>query len=203
VRPFRQLEKPFVSFVIPAKNEAQMIGRCLDAINNLDYDPARRECIVVDNGSMDDTVKIAKLKGAKVLTMPDKTISALRNLGAKEARGDYLAFIDADCLINNEWLKNALPHFQNPAVGCVGSHPDIPEDCSWVEKTWHRQTGSKSKVVEVDWLGSANILVRCSAFIQTGGFNESLTTCEDVDFCYRVRCEYKIHTGEAKAVSRE
>jgi glycosyltransferase involved in cell wall biosynthesis len=208
VSPFRR-PAPFVSFVIPAKNEAKMIGQCLDAINNLDYDHARYECIVVDNGSMDETATIAKLKCANVLTMPVGTISALRNYGAREAKGDFLAFIDADCLIDKDWLKNALPHFQNPAVGCVGSHSDIPEDCTWVEKTWHRQTGSKSKIVEVDWLGAANVLVRRLAFIQTGGFNEALTTCEDVDFCYRVRREYKIladrevkstHFGEVKTI---
>jgi GT2 family glycosyltransferase len=145
-----------------------------------------------------------------VLTMPAGTISALRNYGAREAKSGFLAFIDADCLIDKDWLKNALPHFQNPAVGCVGSHPDIPKDCTWVEKTWNRQTESKSKIVEVDWLGSANILVRRLAFMQTGGFNESLATCEDVDFCYRLRRQYKVlsdrtirstHFGKVKTVT--
>ncbi len=99
----------------------------------------RRECIVVDNGSTDDTVKIAKQKGAKVLTMPDGTISALRNFGAKTAQGDYLAFIDADCAIDTNWLRCALPHFEDPTVGCAGSHPGIPKESTWVQEAWHLQ----------------------------------------------------------------
>ena len=94
--------------MIPAKNEQQMIGQCLDAINNLAYDPARYECIVVDNGSVDDTAKIAKQKGAKVLTLAEGTISALRNCGAKQAQGEYLAFIDADCVIDRELVETCF-----------------------------------------------------------------------------------------------
>jgi glycosyltransferase involved in cell wall biosynthesis len=195
--------------VIPAKNEAAMIGQCLDAINHLDYDRSSYECIVVDNGSIDDTVKIAKLKGAKVLTMPAGTIAALRNLGAKEAQGDYLAFIDADCVIDKNWLKGALPHLGDPSVGCVGSHPGIPQESTWVQRTWQLQNTRTAAVEEVDWLPSMNMLVKRNAFTDCGGFNESLITCEDVDFCYRLKTIYKIvsdiniksvHFGEARTV---
>jgi glycosyltransferase involved in cell wall biosynthesis len=203
-------DPPFVSFVIPAKNEEEMIGQCLGAVNNLDYDPTRYECIVVDNGSVDDTVKIARLKGAKVLTMPSGTISALRNLGARQARGDYVAFIDADCVIDKDWLKNALPHFADPTIGCVGAHPGIPQESTWVQKTWQLQNTRTAAVEEVDWLPSMNMLVKRKAFLDCGGFNESLITCEDVDFCYRLKRDFKIisdmniksvHFGEAKTVA--
>jgi glycosyltransferase involved in cell wall biosynthesis len=199
----------FVSFIIPAKNEEKMIGACLDAIRNLNYDPDFYEFILVDNDSADNTSTIARAKGAKVFTLPDVTISALRNLGAKNAQGSCLAFIDADCVIDENWLRNALPHFEDPTVGCVGSHPDIPGDHTWVQTTWQLQTQRKRGTKEVDWLPSMNILVRREAFFDCGGFNESLATCEDVDFCYRLKRKYKvvmnsniksIHFGEAKTV---
>ncbi|MBI4523047.1 MAG: glycosyltransferase [Deltaproteobacteria bacterium] len=200
----------FVSFIIPARNEEKMIGACLGAINELDYDRNSFECILVDNGSVDDTPEIGRAKGAKVLTVPGATISALRNFGAKEAKGDFLAFIDADCVVDKNWLKNALRHFQNPEVGCVGSHPSIPEKCSWVQRAWSLQTRRTSDVEEVHWLPSMNILVRGKAFENVRGFNESLITCEDVDLCYRLKkSKYKIvsdntvqslHFGEASTV---
>jgi glycosyltransferase involved in cell wall biosynthesis len=201
---------PFISFIVPARNEEKMIGRCLDAINNLAYDPACWECIVVDNGSVDDTAKIARLRGAKVSAMPTGTISALRNFGAKQAKGDFLAFVDADCAVDKNWLRNALRHFHDPEVGCVGSHPSIPEKSSWVQRAWSLQTHRKADVEEVHWLPSMNILVRGKAFEDVGGFNESLITCEDVDLGYRLKKrKYKIvsdntvqslHFGEAATV---
>jgi glycosyltransferase involved in cell wall biosynthesis len=208
VSPFQRPE-PFVSFIVPVKNEAKLIGQCLDAINNLDYDKSRYECIIVDNGSIDDTVKIAEQRGAKVLNLPNVTISALRNRGARDARGNYLAFIDADCVIDPNWLKQALPHFENPKIGCAGCHPSIPKDSTWVQRTWRLQTSRPAAIEEVDWLPSMNMLVKREAFIECGGFNESMITCEDVDFCYRLTRHWKvisdnniaaIHFGEATTI---
>jgi glycosyltransferase involved in cell wall biosynthesis len=205
-----KITEPLVSFVIPARNEEKIIGTCLDAIGKLACERRLWECILVDNGSADATEEIASARGARVFVVPDGTISRLRNLGAKKAKGDFLAFIDADCVIDKDWLRNALPRFQDPAVGCVGSHPDIPEECSWVQKAWNVQTRRKRCVEEVDWLPSMNMLVRKDAFVDSGGFDESLITCEDVDFCYRLKKrKYKIisdcsvraiHFGEARTV---
>jgi glycosyltransferase involved in cell wall biosynthesis len=202
--------RPLVSFIIPARNEEKTIGVCLDSIRTLDCDTGLWECLLIDNGSADDTVEIAKAKGAKVFSLPNATISALRNFGASKSTGDFLAFVDADCVVDKDWLTNALPCFRDPTVACVGSHPGIPEECSWVQETWALQNRRTAPVEDVDWLPSMNILVRKSAFMEVEGFNESLTTCEDVDFCYRLkRQRYRIvsdarikaiHYGEARTV---
>ena len=188
-----------------------MIGPCLDAINSLNCDPALWECVVIDNGSTDDTVKIAESKGARVFSLLNTTISALRNFGAKKAGGDFVGFIDADCVIDVDWLRNAIASFRDRKVACVGSHPSIPEGGSWVQKAWALQNQRQESVEEVDWLPSMNILVRKSAFCDIDGFNEALMTCEDVDFCYRLKHKgYKIvsnlniksaHHGEARTIS--
>jgi cellulose synthase/poly-beta-1,6-N-acetylglucosamine synthase-like glycosyltransferase len=200
--------QPFVSFIIPALNEEDIIGRCLDAVAGLNYDRELYECIVIDNGSRDDTLKIAAARGGKTFTMSGGTISRLRNFGAQKARGDFLAFVDADCVIDRDWLENALRHFRDSTVACVGSHPGIPEPSTWVQKSWNVQSRSQASVEQVDWLPSMNILVRKNAFIEVRGFNESLMTCEDVDFCYRLkekrytivsdRSIKSVHHGEAK-----
>jgi cellulose synthase/poly-beta-1,6-N-acetylglucosamine synthase-like glycosyltransferase len=200
---------PFVSFIVPARDEGKVIARCLEAIKALDYDERLTEMIVIDDNSVDDTVEVARSFGAKVFTAAHVTISALRNLGVGRARGEFVAFVDADCVLKSDWLGKALEHFKDSKTACVGSYPDIPEDSSWVPKTWdvHQRLHS---VQEVDWLPSRTLLVRRDAFQAVGGFADSLVTCEDVDLCYRLRKKgYKIisderiksvHLGEPKTL---
>lgn len=204
-------EKPLVSFIIPARNEGKIIGGCLDAICQTKSHAASWECLLIDNGSVDDTVKIATSKGARVFSLPDVTISALRNFGAAEARGEFFAFIDADCVIGKDWLSNGLSSFKDPTVGCVGSHPETPHAQSWLQNAWALQTRRIRQLEDIDWLPSMNILVKRAAFLSVNGFNEVLKTCEDVDFCYRLRKKgYRIvsdlnvralHYGEAETVA--
>ncbi len=81
-----------ISAIIPAKNEEKMIAGAIKSLLWCD------EIIVVDNGSTDDTITIAKKMGAKVIECESKEIdfSKPRNMGAKEASGDWLLYVDAD-----------------------------------------------------------------------------------------------------------
>ena len=190
---------PFVSFILPARNEEGIIARCLRGLQALTYDKALIEIIVVDDGSVDNTAVIARSMGARVLSPPSHvTISALRNFGAREARGEYLAFIDADCVLESDWVRNALSHFRDPQVACVGSRPSIPRGSSWVPRTWELQQRKNARSQEVEWVSSGAFLVTRQAFLEISGFDESLVTCEDVDFCYRLRKKrYKIIADSA------
>jgi glycosyltransferase involved in cell wall biosynthesis len=186
-------DRPFVSFIIPARNDEKMIPKCLRAINEINYDKRLFEILVIDNSSSDRTAEIARSFGARVSTLPRATISLLRNSGAKDAKGDFLAFIDADCVVDKNWLTAALHHFQDPLVGCVGSYPNVPVDDSWVPKAWDVHQRRYAPLQEVDWLPSRAVLVRSKASLEIGGFNASLVTCEDVDFGYRLKKKgYKI-----------
>ena len=99
-----------ISIIIPALNEEKMIGRCLESLTRLAYARDRFEVLVVDNGSRDRTVAIAESfkerLNLKVLQQAGVRISALRNLGARAASGDILAFLDADCLAPTDWLDS-------------------------------------------------------------------------------------------------
>src|ERR1700704_3926569 len=91
-----------ITIIIPAFNEEKMIGFCLDSLTRLNFARERFEVVVVDNGSRDKTLAIAKSfqdrLNLKVLQQAGVRISALRNLGAHAALGDIVAFLDADCL---------------------------------------------------------------------------------------------------------
>jgi glycosyltransferase involved in cell wall biosynthesis len=179
-----------VSIIIPALNEEKMIGRCLESIAQMDFPRDRFEVILVDNGSSDRTVGIARSFADRLnLTILKKTgvrISALRNLGAQEARGSILAFLDADCLAPRDWLDRILELTPPQAAGIVGAHYLLPENSSWVGRTWHRyQEAEKSG--EVSHVPAGDLIMRREDFLRLGGFDETIQTNEDYELCERVR----------------
>lgn len=174
------------SIIIPAKNEQANIGICLDSVNQVHWDKNRFEVLVVDNGSTDMTVEIARAKGAVVYVKPDFTISALRNFGASRSSGEWLVFLDADCTVGVEWLEEASRYLGAAGVVCFGSPPQVPERATWVQKAWFQARRKKEPVGKTEWLESMNMFVHHKTFACCGGFNESLVTCEDFDLCVRL-----------------
>ncbi len=199
-----------ISVIIPAYNEEKNITACLKSISDSDFPKENFEIILVDNGSSDNTRNIAQQFNINILCNKIKNISGLRNLGAEYAKGDILAFVDADCVVSSQWLKNASVHISDKNLAAWGAPPVIPENATWVQKAWFLIRQKETRVQYVDWLESMNLFVRKNQFFNIGGFNESLETCEDVDFCYRIRKYGKIisdsninviHLGEAGTVN--
>jgi len=188
---------PFVSVIIPAFNEANNIGSCLEALQNLDYPRERYEIIVVDNGSTDETVVISQRITEKVYICPNLNISALRNYGVEKAIGEIYAFIDADCIADPHWLKNAIASLiKEPSL--IGSKYRIPENTTWVERTWFSQMDHGRR--EVSFLSAGNMLMPSDIFKKIGGFNERLTTGEDYEFCMRAKTIAKVISDDSVKV---
>jgi len=186
--------KPSVSIVIPAKNEADYLPLSLSAlIKAIDYYGKPAEIIVVDNGSTDRTVEIANSFGCKVMQDSAATISKLRNNGAKASIGEYLGFIDADCLIAESWITICLQSIQAGNVGIAGTRavPDLVI-ATWVEKGWFRLVSGAERPDYPAWIGTSNMLMRRSVFFEAECFDESLATAEDVNLCRKVLSNYSI-----------
>lgn len=174
---------PDLSFVIPALNEAGNIPRTLASIRQHAANYVH-EVIVVDNGSADDTAHLAREAGAAVLVRPQATIAELRNIGAQQARGRVLVFLDADVSLTAAW-RSALPIAlaavqEGPVV--TGSHCAPPDDCSWIERYWFHQFAVEQ---DVSHLGTGHMILDREFFAQLGGFDEGLETGEDYEFCRR------------------
>ncbi|MEW6442089.1 MAG: glycosyltransferase [bacterium] len=180
--------KGSVSIVIPCLNEQENLSRCLVSIGGLNYDGGAIEVIVVDNGSIDRSREIAEAWGAKVLRKTGGTIGALRNHGARVARGEVLAFVDADCEVGRDWAASFMRYFETNGngIGVVGSPPGLPAGSNLIQKAWfsHRQA---DLIGEVDYVGSANMILRRSLFDEVGGFSEVLPSGEDFELCSRIR----------------
>lgn len=206
---------PFVSIIIPARDESRVIIRCLASVLALDWPRECMEVILVDNGSTDGTREIAaKMLSpdgrGRVLSKTDGSIASVRNFGWQHARGEVLAFIDADCVVDTKWLSFCISDLDLPNVGVVGTRavPDF-EQATWVEKSWYNLCSGAPRPDNPAWIGSSNLVIKKENFEEINGFDEKLETAEDADFCQRIRNTLlimlekridTIHLGESKSL---
>ena len=178
-----------ISIVIPMFNEARHIGRTLLAAQKAAH-AANVECelIVVDNGTTDQGPHIARQFGAQVLILPGLLIGALRNRGTAIATGEWLAFIDADIEMPENWLKPLFDIEASGQADVFALDLHTPAEAPWYATAWQRRTLRVSSQTShvVDWLPSANLLMRRRWFDKVGGFNETLRTGEDKEFTLRL-----------------
>ena len=119
------MSEPVVSFIIPVRNDPMRLSMCLEAIKANELAGKSYEIVVCDNGSVDQTPDVARDAGARVLDLPDIKVSELRNRGAQQAHGSILAFIDADNLIVDDWLKcvmETLEHHPKQALRAANTN---------------------------------------------------------------------------------
>jgi glycosyltransferase involved in cell wall biosynthesis len=176
-----------VSFVIPVKDAAEHVRRCVRSIVANEYPRDQIEVLVVDNQSSDGSAQAARDAGAIVMQSAAASVAELRNEAAKQANGAILAFVDADHEIDDHWVRTAVDVLSASDIGATGA-PCLTDPCpTWVQRYYdamrHRLAGRE----EVQWLGSGNLAVKKTVFEEIGGFDAQLTACEDVDLCNRLR----------------
>jgi len=98
-----------------------------------------------------------------------------------------VAFVDADHEIDRAWLPAAAEVLAAPDVAVTGAPCLVPPNPTWVQRRYDAMRPRLTTATEVDWLGSGNLAVWRKDFDLVAGFDETLTACEDVDFCNRVR----------------
>lgn len=176
-----------LSFIIPTFNEEHNIGDTIDRIVEITGKDWMREIIVVDNGSKDDTVKIATEKGARVLNYPDVFISSLRNRGAHASTAEILIFIDGDVSVTPQWgteLNGAVSQLLKNPMQIIGSVCGVAEQAGWLERNWFDPALRRKPP---GYVNSAHMIVHRSLFEALGGFDENIETGEDVDFSERAK----------------
>ncbi len=178
---------PLISLIIPAFNEEQLLPRLLDSVDRARETYARGrdavEVIVADNGSVDATAEIAARRGCRVVPVVPHIIAAVRNGGAAAARGEILAFIDADSLIDPKTFDalEATLAKQNIVAGTTGVRPD----------RWSIGLAVTFAVamplfalLKID---TGVVFCRREDFEKIGGYNENLKFAEDIRFLWDLR----------------
>ncbi|WP_455893597.1 glycosyltransferase [Pseudomonas palmensis] len=178
-----------ISIVMPMFNEARHIARTLHSARRA-ADLAGLDCelIVVDNGSSDDGPQIARNLSAKVLDLPGLTIGALRNRGVQASSGEWVAFLDADIEVPEQWLSLLLDLHAQGRGDVFALDCDTPRQAPWFARAWQRRTlrAGRPALHSMQWLPTPNLLLRRDWFDRVGGFNETLRTGEDKDFTWRL-----------------
>ncbi len=107
-----------ISLVIPAYNEASVLGRTQEAIHAAAQASGESfEVVVVDDVSTDGTAALARQHGAQVVEVNHRQIAATRNAGARAARGEMLIFVDADTIVTAEAVRTAVVAMRGGASG--------------------------------------------------------------------------------------
>lgn len=100
---------PYVSIVIPVFNEERYLSLCLTSLMSLSYPKDRHEILLVDNGSTDRTLDIARGFGDVAIHVKENVkVGAVRNYGVQKATGTVIVFLDSDCVVNPEWLIDGV-----------------------------------------------------------------------------------------------
>lgn len=115
-------EGPYISVVIPALNEGAEIEKCLQSLHNQSF--SAFEIIVVDNGSTDDTIAIARRFGCRVVHEARRGVSYARQRGFDVARGAIIASTDADTIVPPHWLAVIYKSFAEDPK-CVGVYGTV------------------------------------------------------------------------------
>jgi hypothetical protein len=178
---------PTITFIIPVRDDARRLRRCLETIAANRYSRELVDVVVIDNGSIDGSDRVAREAGATLLCVSGVTVGELRNCGARAAGGEILAFVDADHEIDPAWIASAVDTLKDGRTAAVGALCHPPADGTWVQRTYDGLRAHRRGRHEVTWLGSGNLAVRADAFREAGGFDPALEACEDVDLCGRLR----------------
>jgi glycosyltransferase involved in cell wall biosynthesis len=173
---------PLVSVVIPVHNGQRFLGQALDSAFAQGWEPL--EVIVIDDGSTDATADIARAHPVTYLRQDHAGVSAARNAGVAAARGEFVAFLDADDVWHQGSLERRVSHLvENPGVGFVLAHMEIFLEPGTPEPHWWAP-GWNSKPQH----GQLQTFVgRREAMAAVGPFDLSFDIGEDVEWLARAK----------------
>ncbi len=187
---------PKVSAIIPVRDQPEDLAECLQSLTQLNYPEDRLEVLVVDDGSRRSLAVVTQSFNVKLIRLAESQgAAACRNIGAESASGDILAFLDADCVADKDWLREIIPFFRVEGVGAVGGFVAGYYRERYLDR--YEEVASplnmgQRLIFEVDarstfYVPTCNLLVDSQAFRETGGFKPGMHVGEDVDFCWRMR----------------
>lgn len=203
------LSSPKFSIIVPAKNEEKVISRVIEALLNLNYPKDKKEIIIVEDGSKDRTKEICMEYEKKYLNQI-KLISknnsngkpSALNEGLKHAKGDIIAFFDADNVPESDVLLKVANIFSNNSIVAIQGrtcsiNPDqnmLTKIVSIEESVWFESflEGRKALNLFIPFTGSCQFIKR-DILNELGGFNED-SIVEDIELSLRLlKKGYKVH----------
>ena len=177
-----------ISIIIPAFNEERLIAETLHAVNAATTAFTQRvwsfELIVCDNNSTDQTAKLARAGGAKVVFEPLNQIARARNTGASAATGEWLIFVDADSKPSAGLFDSVAKVIESGE--CLGGGSTVRMDgrhlfAILVVQLWNCVSRLRS------WMAGSFIFCEATAFRTLRGFSQELFASEEIEFSQRLK----------------
>lgn len=186
-------ELPLLSVLIPAHNEEDSIAQTIKFIQESNYPKEKLEIIAIDDGSKDNTLKILKqIQGIKIISKTNSGKSDSLNKAIKQAKGEFIAVIDADSYIQKDSFQNMLSYFKDEKVGAVTGAVLVKDPKKLIERlqaieytviAWARKL--------MEFIGSVYAttgplsIYRKKVLEEVGGFDVKAWT-EDVDITWNI-----------------
>jgi len=186
---------PKVSVIIPTYNRADFICDAIDSVLAQTYKDY--EIIVVDDGSTDNTKEVLKKYDGKIryFYKENMGVSAARNKGIKEAKGEYIAFLDSDdiWLTNNlETLINAIITSGVFVVTSTVKTIDVHGNILGIKPLLRKGFSIEDKFYNMSYIPPSSVLLRREVFDKAGLFDEAIKAAEDIDMWIRVSANFKV-----------
>ena len=188
-----------LSVIIAALNSENTINHTLSSLHSNNLPSKEFEVVVVDNGSTDKTVEVAKRYPVKIFSCAKRGQGAARNVGIAKARGEIICFTDSDIVVPEDWLAKILRFFEDcPHADGVGGPVLAPasghlNNLQKLEGEIYARTHDfPAKIIEskfgdhVGSLYSANCAYRRNVLISSNGFDDSGFDAVDIDLCWRL-----------------
>lgn len=168
-----------MSIIIPAKNEERYIGDCLTSVLASRTETVDDVVVVVDERSSDATEQIARTFPVTVMRVSTPGTNSARQRGAERTQSEILAFIDADCRIDRQWIDAIEKAFsRSPTLACISGPYDY-YDLHWMKKwIYEAYIHTLSKLLTLlfgEKVYGGNFAVRRSAWEASGGFDVGYT----------------------------
>ena len=184
--------QPTVSVVVASYNGARTLRACLESLLALKYPSL--ELILVDDGSTDSTPGLAReFPGVRYLQHPRNLgLSVARNTGITAARGEIVAFTDADCRVDEDWLRYLVADLTGSRFAGMGGPNLLPPDDSSVAAAVLVSPGGPAPVMLTDRIAEhipgCNMAFWKWALVEIGGFDPVFRRAgDDVDVCWRLQ----------------
>lgn len=200
------MEMPYISIIIPSYNSASTLGQTIEACLAQDYPKDKREIIVVDDGSKDNTKMVAASFPVRYIYQKRRGPATARNNGWRNSKGKALCFVDADCIPYKDWITKLVQHYNKDNVGAVAGSYSLKGSKYLFDKFVHYEIKYRHSMMPefTNSFGTYNVLIKRSVLEELGGF-DPLYWCasgEDSDLSYRIiKAGYKIYFEKKALVS--
>lgn len=194
---------PYVSIIMPIRNEVDYIEHCLRMVLNQDYKPHRFEVLVADGMSTDGTRECVqqlqkKYANLRLIDNPGKIVPTGLNAAIQQARGDVIVRIDGHAIVEKDYVSQCITWLEKSGADCVGGAVEskgqgtvgeaiaLAMSSSFgVGGSGFRVAAAEAKPVLTDTVPFG--AYRREVFDRVGLFNEKMVRHQDYEFCYRLR----------------